>query len=178
MKNSLFISGYSVFFFALSITVAFCQTSKTPLDKGFIEKTIAYYYGRQVKSHPGNRLFFIERDSFDTNTKTDYGTFNVQFVSTDEMAAKLAGAVRKTGQLDRIVIKWVSLDTIDVAITRCTLEARKVNKMANGQPKTTIEHSISGCVEANVEIPTCRFVYNRPTSAWAQLDDGRLVKKN
>jgi hypothetical protein len=178
MMNSLPTNGNFIPLLMLIGTVAFSQNSKTPLDKGFIEKTISFYYGKQVKMHPGHNLFFIEKDSFNMNTKTEYGTFKVQFVSKDEMAEKISKAINKTSQIDRILIKWISLDTIDVGITSCTMDVKKVNKIINGRQASTMETSLRNCVEANVEIPTCRFVYDQPTSAWAQLDDGKLVKKN
>jgi hypothetical protein len=178
MMHSLPIKSGLVTLLIMASAVGFSQSSKTPLDKGFIDKTIAYYYGRQVKLHPGNTFFLIEKDSFNMSAKTDYGTFKVQFVSEDKLAEQLIKAIKKTAQLDRILIKWISLDTIDVAITRCTIEVKSGSKVVDGQKVTTTEHSISNCSEANVEIPTCRFVYYQPTSAWSQLDDGRLVKKN
>src|SRR5271167_1728008 len=99
MKNSFLLRGIFTPLFMLAGVTVFCQNSKTPLDKGFIDKTIAYYYGRQVKLHPGDRLFLIEKDSFNMNAKTDYGVFKVQFVTKDEAASKM-GTIKKTGQID------------------------------------------------------------------------------
>lgn len=177
MKKSVLLRCYILLWMMLAVFGSSGQTSKTPLDRGFIDKTITYYYGKQVALHPGTYLFFIEKDSFNMNAKTDYGAFKVQFISK-EAAAKIIKGSKRTAQIDRIGIKWVSLDTIDVSITRCTIIQKQLTKTVNGKKSTTTEISLGDCSDANVEIPTCRFVYSQTTSAWTQLDDGRLVKKH
>jgi hypothetical protein len=145
------------------------QNTKIPLDRGFIDKTIAYYYGRQVRLHPAVRVFFVERDSVNRDAKTDYGLFKVQFISKEEMPAHLAKYSQHKAPLDRIVIRWVSLDTLDVAITNCFVVVKTVTKIENGQTATVTEKSIGDCLSEDPAIPACRFVYDQPRSSWTQL---------
>jgi hypothetical protein len=163
--------------FFLSTATVFAQGSKTPLDKGFIEKTIEYYYTDQAKGHP-NSLFFIERDSLVTKAKTIYPTFKVQFVTQEEATAKMLPTRKKASQLDKLTIKWISLDTIDVVIVGCTVGVKKVNEVINGKTMTRNVNFVSDCSEIQSEIPTCRFVYNGLNSSWTQVYEGKVLKKN
>jgi hypothetical protein len=171
MKNHL-TSGILLL---LSLHV-FSQGSKVSLDKGFIDKTIEYYYATQAKQQKGASIFFIERDSMTMNAKTDYGVFKVQFLSAEEASRKLRSVRKTEAKLDRLVIKWISLDTIDVVITGCTIGQRKVSRTLNNQVITKTENFLTNCTQGFVDIPTCRFVYDPGTTKWSQVNKGKELR--
>ena len=154
---------------------SFSQVSKTPLGKAFIEKTIEYYYTTQARQHGVNSIFFIEKDSLTMNAKTDYGFFKVQFLTASEASDKLSQASAKGARIDRLGLKWITLDTIDVVITGCTVGVRKIKKGVGQKVVTTSERFLTNCTESFVDMPTCRFVYDPATTAWTQLNRGKSL---
>ncbi len=166
---------YATCLLALISLTSFSQAHKTPLGKGFIEKTIEYYYSTQARQHGANAIFYIEKDSLTMNAKTDYGFFKVQFLTASEATDKLSQTAAKGAKIDRLGLKWITLDTIDVVITGCTVGIRKVKKVVGQKTVTTTERFLTNCTENFVDIPTCRFVYDPSTTAWIQLNRGKSV---
>jgi hypothetical protein len=156
--------------------VTFGQSSRIPLDKSFIDKTIEYYYSTQAKQQKGSSVFYVEKDSLTMHARADYPTFRIQFLSAAEGASTIPAVRKQEVKLDKLIIRWVSLDTIDVMINGCTIGKRKINSSADGKQPARTENFLTNCSKAYVDIPTCRFVYDPITTKWNQLNRGKDLK--
>lgn len=157
--------------------VSYGQTDTSSLSKSFIEKTIQYYYNPQASGESNKPTFLILNDTVTNNIQTDYSNFNVAFVTRDEAIDKISKTKKKSGQLDKIKTKWLSLDTFDVSIAGWGVSVKKVNQLVSGQKIKYHSYFMASCGGTLGYIPTCRFVFDKAMNSWTQIRDTEIVKQ-
>ncbi len=146
----------------------FSQELTEELIVDFYNQTYMDYFNQQKQTYEKTD-FYIQRDSLQPLTQSEFTDFNLHFVNKQQEQELIKK--NKISELYWTKINQISKDTIDILISGWTVDyKRKFLK------KGTFEYA-AWCGGTNGYVPQARFVLNKKTAKWDYITEKEIIDR-
>ncbi|PVY40252.1 hypothetical protein [Pontibacter virosus] len=141
----------------------------------FYESAISDYYS-QTFFNQTNREHLILNDSLPEGLRVKYPNFILFPVTEREGIKKIERTKGKSGTLNKITLKEISPDTMDIIINNWSVTVKRVLKIHEGRLITKNINYAFGCGGTMGYVPEARLVYNRSIKQWEYFSKAALLE--